>query len=249
MKRPLIFAHRGAKEIAPENTLPAFEAALGMGVHGIELDVHRTRDGELVVIHDFTVDGTTDGTGAVGEMSLAEIRALDAGAHLHARFAGTRVPTLDEVFDLVGQACVVNVEIKTLDHYGGDQAEPLVALIRRRDVVDQVLVSSFNPIALLKVHSLNPAIRLALLHMPDLPGFLRRTWSSALFAPEAFHPHFSGVDEAYMRWAREQGLQVNTWTVNEAAEARRVAALGVDVIMTDAPDRIAAALADQVEQR
>jgi glycerophosphoryl diester phosphodiesterase len=248
MHTPQIFAHRGAKEIAPENTLPAFEEALRMGVQGIELDVHRTRDGALVVIHDFTVDATTDGSGAVGDMSLAQIRALDAGAHLDPRFAGTPVPTLDEVFDLVGHACVVNVEIKTLDHYGGDQAEPLVEFIRRRNVVDQVLVSSFNPIALLKVRSLDHAIRLAFLHMPDLPDFLRQTWCGRLFAPVAFHPHFSGVDQAYMAWARGQGLQVNTWTVNDAAEARRVAALGVDVIMTDAPDRVAAALAAADQQ-
>ncbi len=242
MKRPLVFAHRGAREIAPENTLPAFQAALDMAVDGIELDVHCTSDGALVVIHDFAVDATTDGSGLVAEKTLAEIRTLDAGAYFLPSFTGTRIPTLDEVFDLVGDRCIVNVEIKTNDHDGGDQAEPLVRLLQRRNRADQILVSSFNPMALLKMRALDPNVQIGVLHMPTLPIFLRRAWSSDLVRPAAFHPHFKGVDQGYMEWAKTVDVKVNTWTVNRVADAEHMAAFGVDTIMTDAPDRIFAAL-------
>ena len=105
-----IFAHRGARCAAPENTLPAFAVALDMGVAGIELDVHRSADGQLVVIHDFTVEKTTDGQGAVEALSAAELRRLDAGSHFSPAFAGVQIPLLEEVLELVGDRCLLNVQ-------------------------------------------------------------------------------------------------------------------------------------------
>lgn len=118
--RPQIFAHRGARRVAPENTLPAFAAALAMGADGIELDVHRTVDGRLVVMHDFSVDKTTDGQGMIAQMTYAEIARLDAGSHFAPAFAGTSVPTLAQVLELVGNRCRINIEIKSMDPYGRD---------------------------------------------------------------------------------------------------------------------------------
>ncbi len=243
MTSPQIFAHRGAKAVAPENTIPAFAKALEMGVAGIELDVHCSRDGQLVVIHDATLERTTNGSGNVADYTAAELATLDAGSHFHPDFSQVGVPTLTDVFDLVGDRCVVNVEIKTTAPQGGDQVEPLIALIEARGLADQVLISSFDPVTLIKLRWLAPHLRLGLLYYLPLLPWLRNAWFTPIMQPEALHPHFSLIDAAEMSWARERGLAVNSWTVNDPAEAQRLAALGVDVIMSDVPDQIMQAVA------
>lgn len=242
MAHPQIFAHRGAKAVAPENTLPAFERALAMGVAGIELDVHLSKDGHLVVIHDFTVDKTTDGHGPVRSFSASELAQLDAGSHFHSDFTGVGVPTLVEVFDLVGDRCRINVEIKSEDPTGGNEVEVLVALIQQRNLYDQVIVSSFNPITLIKLRWADPRVKLGLLYYQELPPHLRQAWFTPIIQPEAVHPYYTLVDERLMAWAKERGCAVNTWTVNDVAEAQRLAALGVDAIITDVPDVLIMAL-------
>jgi len=243
MPRPQIFAHRGAKAVTPENTLPAFQRALEMGVAGIELDVHCSKDGRLVVIHDESLARTTTATGLVGEYTAAELAKIDAGSPFHADFAGVGVPTLDEVFDLVGNRCQVNVEIKTDDPNGGDQVEPLLALLQARNLRDQVIVSSFNVPTLIKMRALGPAVPLGFLYYRPLPTFLRDAWFTPIIQPEALHPYSGLVDAELMVWAKARKCAVNTWTVNDVAEAKRLADLGVDVIMSDIPDQIMAALA------
>lgn len=242
MQRPQIFAHRGAKAVAPENTLPAFQRALAMGVAGIELDIHCSKDGKLMVIHDEALERTTNGSGKVGAYTAVELAKLDAGSHFSPAFAGVGVPTLDEVFDLVGNHCRVNVEIKSDDPNGGNQAEPLIALIAARNLYDQVIVSSFNPPSLIKMRALAPQIQLGLLYYLPLPAFLRQAWFTPIIQPEALHPYHRLINTDLMTWARERNCAVNTWTVNDVAEARRLAELGVDVIMSDVPDEIMAGL-------
>jgi glycerophosphoryl diester phosphodiesterase len=242
MRRPQIFAHRGAKRVAPENTLPAFQKALEMGVDGIELDVHTSKDGQLVVIHDFTVDKTTNGQGRVETFSASELAQLDAGSRFDPAFAGVGVPTLGQVLDLVGDRCRVNVEIKCEEHDGGDEVELLAALIHQRQLYEQVIVSSFNPITLIKLRWVDPKIQLGLLYFQELPPHLRQAWFTPILQPQALHPYHGLVTANLVAWARRQGCAVNTWTVNEVAEARRLADLGVDVIMTDAPDGMVGAL-------
>lgn len=238
-----VFAHRGAKKVAPENTLPAFERALAMGVDGIELDVQRSKDGVLVVMHNFTVDETTDGTGRVADLTSGELRRLDAGSHFDPSFSGVGVPTLEEVLALVGTQCRINIEIKSMDPMGGYEVEPLAEMIRMGNLYSTVIVSSFNPITLIKMRWFDRKVPLGLLyHGAELPQFLREAWLSPIMRPEAFHPHSSLVDAAYMTWAKELPAAVNTWTVNEVEEAKRLAGLGVDVIISDVPDRLMAAL-------
>ena len=237
-----IFAHRGARCVAPENTLPAFAIALEMGVAGIELDVHRSADGQLVVIHDFTVEKTTDGQGAVDALSVAELRRLDAGSHFSPAFAGVQIPLLEEVLDLVGDRCLLNLEIKSVHPYAEDASASVAALIRQRNLYGQVLVSSFNPVTLIKLRHLDPRIRLGMLYDESMPPFLRQVWAGAPIVPEAQHPHFSLVDASFMEWARGLPAEVNTWTVNTVEEARQLAALGVDILMTDVPDLILAGM-------
>jgi len=242
MSLPQIFAHRGAKAVAPENTLPAFARALEMGVAGIELDVHCSKDGRLVVIHDESLTRTTNGKGNVGAYTAAELANLDAGSHFDPAFAQVGVPTLEEVFDLVEGRCIVNVEVKTMDPLGGNQVEPLLALMRTRNLYEQVIVSSFNPISLIKLRYLEPKVKLGLLYHLPMKPWLSNAWFTPVMQPEAVHPYYQLIDEAHMAWAREQHCAINTWTVNDIAEAKRLAALGVDVIMSDVPDQIMAAL-------
>jgi glycerophosphoryl diester phosphodiesterase len=232
------YAHRGARAIAPENTLPAFQAALDLGVDGIELDVQRSRDGVLVVMHDFTVDRTTNGCGRVVDLTLAELKELDAGESFDARFRETRVPTLDEVLDLIGDRCAVNVEIKSVDYRGGEEVDAVAALVKARNLYDQILISSFNPIALIKMRHVDDRVRLGLLYAHELPGYLMQAWLGELMCPEALHPHHTLVDEAYMERTRAIGKTVNVWTVNVVAEASRLHRLGVDAIISDVPDVI-----------
>lgn len=243
---PQIFAHRGAKTVAPENTLPAFAAALEMGMAGFELDVQATADGELVVLHDFDLSRTTTGTGLLRNHTLAQLAGVDAGVRFGESFAGTPIPTLAQVFDLVAERgpddFVVNVEIKNMDWHGGREAGPLVRMIQQRRLHRQVLVSSFNPIALLKMRRLDPSIPLGLLYAPNSPVYLRRAWLAPLIAPEALHPHFQMIDAALVAQAHSRGQALNTWTVNDVNDARRLAGLGVDVLMSDVPDVLMQAL-------
>ena len=177
--RPQIIAHRGASGHAPENTLSAFLLAAEMGADGIELDVHLTVDGEVVVIHNDTVDATTDGRGRVSEMALHELKALDAGGWYDARYAGERIPTLVEVFKAIGRRLLINVEIKVergLASQKGQQGQleaKVVRLIEDHQMSQQVLVSSFSAGTLRRVHKLCPNIPLGFLY-PQLPRLSSR---------------------------------------------------------------------------
>lgn len=242
-KKIQVFAHRGAKMVAPENTLPAFQAAIAQGAHGVELDVQCSKDGVLVVMHNFTVNETTNGQGRVADLSVSELRKLDAGSHFDKQFSNVGVPTLEEVLEITAGKLKLNIEIKSQDPLGGREVEPLVELIQANNLYNDVIVSSFNPITLIKLRHADPQVAVGLLYWgQQLPAFLREILLSPILRPEAFHPHHTLIDEEYMVWANAVPAAVNTWTVNDADEARRLAALGVDTIITDVPDTILAAL-------
>ena len=247
--RTLNIAHRGASGHAPQNTLAAFLLAAEMGADGIELDVHLSADGEAVVIHDDTVDATTDGHGRVREMTLAELKALDAGNWFDPRFAGERIPTLQEVFDAAGHRLrLINVEIKVeaeiLRRFApqNDNSDALirevVRLIEDHDMLQRVIVSSFSPASLRRVRRLNRHIPLGLLYAPAETA-LFPTLMRLLGTPyDALHPHFQMVHARLLQAAHRRGRPVNVWTVNDVAEMRRMCELGVDGIITNYPDRL-----------
>lgn len=234
--RVLNFAHRGASHDAPENTLAAFRLALEMGADGVELDVQVSKDGEAVVIHDFTVDRTTDGHGAVKDKTMAELRELDAGSWFDKRFAGERIPTLEEVIVEVGQQLLLNIEIKARVLSGAHLVAEVVRLIEDHNLVHRVIVSSFNPFVLRRVKRLNPHIPTGLLYRSDLSAHLLRTLLVFLAHPNALHPEKHLITQEYMAWAKKRGCRVNVWTVDEPAEMERLVALGVDGIITNRPD-------------
>ena len=243
-RKPLNIAHRGASAYAPGNTLAAFRLALEMDADGFELDVMLSADGHLVVIHDDTVDRTTDGSGPVRQKTLAELKALDAGAKFDARFAGERIPTLQEVFDLVaGNRAFVNVEIKTESLKGDGLEERLVALIRRYGLGERLLISSFNPFALWRMRRLAPDLSLALLYAEHQRVYLRDRWFAFLSRPDALNPSFHMATQEHVRWAKAKGYRLYVWTVDEEPEMRRLIALGVDGMITNKPDLLRQVLA------
>jgi glycerophosphoryl diester phosphodiesterase len=236
--RILNFAHRGAREIAPENTLAAFRVAQEIGASGVELDVILTSDGEVVVIHDDTLDRTTDGSGQVRDMTLAELKTLDAGSWFAPQFAGQRIPTLQEVFALIGGRMVLNIELKTRSLTDDRLEVKVVELAERNDLAGSVILSSFNPLAIWRVKRLNPRLATGLLYMEDTPLPLRRAWLRPLARPDGLHPRHTIVTPAYVRWAKERGYSITAWTVNDLHEMRRLIELGVDGIITDRPERL-----------
>jgi glycerophosphoryl diester phosphodiesterase len=234
--RPLNIAHRGASAAAPQNTLAAFRKAMELGAEGVELDVHLSADGHVVVIHDFAVDKTTDGTGRVADKTLAELKALDAGSKFSQQFAGERIPTLSEVFETLAGKLLVNVEFKSRGGGSGTLAAAVLEVVRKHGMEKCVLFSSFDPSALRAIKRLAPELPAGLLYAPDLPIYLRRAWLAPLFPHEARHPHFSMVTDSTMKWYRAHNLRVNVWTVDDPAEMKRLIALGVDGIITNKPD-------------
>lgn len=237
--RILNFAHRGARLQAPENTIPAFELAADLGADGIEFDVILSRDSTPVVIHDFHVDQTTNGSGPVKEKTFEELRELDAGSHFSGTFAGTPIPELSEVLEAVGQRLLLNIELKSTDA-SSLLARIVTGEIKRHSLDERVVISSFNPIILRHVRQIAPQMPIGYLYAPGMSFLLS---SGILARPiigkhQARHPHFSMVDEKYMAWARSHSYRVNVWTVNEAADVHRMRDLGVDMVMSDAPDLV-----------
>lgn len=236
-ERPLNLAHRGASAHAPENTLAAFRLAADMGADGVELDAKLSRDGEVVVMHDASIDRTTDGTGRVAELTLDELKRLDAGAKFGAQFAGERVPALGEVFDALADRLLINVELTNYNDLRDGLEYKVVELIQARGLTERVMVSSFSPLNLRHVKRAAPHIVCGLLYMPDMPLLFRRAWLAWLIPGlDARHPHHSMIDAALVKKLHARRQRVNTWTVNEEADMRRMIEAGVDAIMTDKPD-------------
>jgi glycerophosphoryl diester phosphodiesterase len=243
--RTLVIAHRGASAVAPPNTLTAFERAVELGADAVELDVHLSADGVPVVIHDATVDATTDGNGRVADMTLAQLKQLDAGFSFDPAFAGERIPTLAEVLEAIGSRLLVNIELKSTSLCDGRLEQTVIAQVEQHRLSDRVLLSSFNPLSLRRAKKTAPHVPVGLLHGPDLPLPLRRAWLAPLVRHEARHPEHTLVDTRFMAWARQHGYRVNTWTVDDPDEMRRLIDLGVDGIITNVPDALRSILKSQ----
>ena len=235
--RPLNLGHRGASAAAPQNTLAAFRKAVEMGADGVELDVQLSADGVPVVIHDFTVNKTTSGTGRVADKTLAELKALDAGSKFSPHFAGERIPTLAEVFEAIDGKLLVNVELKAPSHnWNTALVGPVLETVRRHGMQTKVLFSSFNSHMLRAMKQLAPGIPAGVLYEPDSPVYVRRAWLDPFVPHEARHPHRTMLTGPIVGWYHAHGLRVNTWTVDDPAEMRRHIDTGVDSIITNKPD-------------
>lgn len=229
--RPLVIGHRGASAHAPENTLAAIRLAMEQGADGVEFDVKRCKTGEVVLMHDATVDRTTDGRGGVHELTLDQLQQLDAGS-------GERAPLLDEVVELTTASprpFLLNIEVTNYTTPRDGLEQLVVDVVKRHACGERVLFSSFNPLSVKRLAWLAPDVPRGILYSKDMPIHLRRVWL-APFAPHEFrHPDHSYITPEYVQKLKEQGKRVNTWTVNDKADIARVAQAGVAGIIGDSP--------------
>jgi glycerophosphoryl diester phosphodiesterase len=230
--RCLVIAHRGASAAAPENTLAAFRLAVDLGADGVELDVRRTMDGQLVVIHDASVERTTDGTGRIAALTLDQMRRFDAGRKFAPAFRGERIPLLSQVFDALRGRLLVDVEVKA----AGVEAAVL-DLIRKTQMQDSVLISSFDAQVVARVRDLAPEMPVGLLQSAADP------YAAVSVRATAYLPEVTALTADVVASCRSHGLRVITWTVRTEAEAHQALRLGVDGIIADDPTLIRRMLA------
>jgi len=233
--QPIIFAHRGASAHAPENTIAAFELALKQQADAVELDVKLSADGQVIVIHDATVDRTTNGRGKVKDMTLAELKALDAGS-FHAReFAGEKIPTLEEVFQAVGKRTFINIELKNYKSRRDDLVESVCMLVKKHQMQKRVMFSSFFPTALSKARSYLPGVPRGLLALNGILGVWARSFGFSFGKYDALHPDLQDFTQQEATRVHRLKRRVHVYTVNREEDMRRLFKWGVDGIFTDDP--------------
>lgn len=236
-----ICGHRGASGYAPENTLEAFQLAVDLGADAVELDVQLTRDGQILVAHDETIDRVSNGTGPIAAQTLAALKKYDFN-RVHPEYEGAKAPTLNEVFELLKPTrLMINVELKnSINPYPGME-ERCLELAAKMGMEERIIYSSFNHYSLLRVKEIDNKAVCGLL----FSDILVRPWKYALeVGVEALHPHFGQTIylEDFCRKAHEVGLAVNVWTVNFERDMKRVIELGCDMMITNYPDRAKALL-------
>jgi glycerophosphoryl diester phosphodiesterase len=235
LKRPVIIAHRGSSAHAPENTLAAFKLAVQQQAAAIELDVKLSADGQVVVIHDDTVDRTTNGTGKVSSMTLAELKQLNAGSKFVPEYQSERIPTLAQVFETVGNQIFINVEIKNYTSPTDDLSDKVISLVKEYGLETSVMLSSFNMIALIRARALMAQVPLGLITIKGMAGLTIRS-KLVLFGPLlAFHPHYLDVTAQLIEATHQAGAYIHTYTVNQPDLMRQLFTSGVDGIFTDDP--------------
>jgi glycerophosphoryl diester phosphodiesterase len=230
IRRPLLIGHRGYPARYPENTLAAFTGAMDAGCDMIELDVTLSRDRRVVVIHDDTLDRTTNGSGPVRDRTAEDIRRLDAGSWFAPRFAAERVPLLDEVIALTAARCMLNIEIKESAFeadYPVDAVEhQVVKLVKTSGAMGRVIISSFDQRILERIAAMDapPAVAYISDHGAD-KGVMEMLLAMKAFS---WHPRFTVLTRDQVDMLHAAGLKVFPWTINTRAEAEKVLALGVD---------------------
>lgn len=229
---PVVFAHRGASRFAPENTIASFRNALDMGALALELDITLTKDGEVVVIHDDTVDRTTNGKGAVADLNLVEIKALDAGAWFSADFTGEKIPTLQEVFAFVRNRALINIELKNAGKRNPELVQKAIDLVLSMHMQEMVIFSSFYPKNVRMVRKLLPECPVGLLTLPGIIGKLEILFSSKI-SPDMIHPHYSSLSAGFIQKQHAKLRRVHTYTVNEPALIRKMIDWEVDGFFCD----------------
>ncbi len=230
------FGHRGYSGNYPENTMLAFQKAIEVGAAGIELDVQFSKDGKLVVIHDETLDRTTTGSGRVKDHSLAELKSLDASYKFTGQYGFNPIPTLDEVLAFMADKdAETNIELKTgVYEYEGIE-EAVLDCIRKHNVSEKVIISSFNHFSVLRMRDLAPDLKC---------GFLTDCWliDAGKYVKNqgipCYHPNFHNLTPEVTAEIKQYGLEINTWTVNTLEDFNYLENLGVDIAIGNYPELI-----------
>ena len=247
---PMAIAHRGASLVAPENTIPAYEKALKMGITAVETDAFYTGDSKIVLSHDGTIDRCSNGTGRIIDMSLEMLRQYDFGSWFGEEFAGTQIPTLDEFLDTVKDAEQILLEFK-VERVG--IVRPMVDMVREHGLMDKVIFQSFALDSLQACKEYAPEAKVAFLYharsdyakeaRKDPAGFCRQ------YNLDALHPNFGGVNASFVRRCKAAGIPLRVWTVNTPVLIAGLSALGVDGIITDMPEKVSEAASGSALKR
>ena len=233
---PLVIAHRGGADLAPENTLAALRNAVALGADAAEIDVRLSRDGEAVLMHDRRVDRTTTGTGVVGTLTLEQLRALDAGSWFGPQFVGEPVPSLEEVFQALPADFKVYVEMKARGPACWALARRVVGIIRRCRRWDSAMVASFNPMAMALVRALDPRIVRGYIWSGDHPMPLRARWLSPLVDPLWYAPDRRTLTPRLLSRLHSMGKPVAAWDLDTGTDMEQLREMGLDGAVTDRPD-------------
>jgi glycerophosphoryl diester phosphodiesterase len=234
----MVMAHRGFSGAAPENTLASFKKAIEIGVDVIELDVRFSKDGHLVVFHDDTLERTTRRIGRVADLTLQELKGLDAGSWFGTSFAGERIPTLTEVLELIRGRVLLNIELKKGDHgpYSIiELADRTLDEIKKAKMEDQVLFSSFDATGVARILEKDARIPAALIS--------RNPWNSPFDVMEGnrfsiLNCRRNTLNPVNFKRARQEGVRIGVWTVDTVEEMEKFVSMEVDAIITDHPDRL-----------
>lgn len=228
-----IFAHRGFSGYYPENTMLAFKKAIEIGVDGIELDVQLTKDNTVVIIHDETIDRTTNGDGLVKSYTYDELKKFDASFKFN-NFGFNRIPTLEEYFLLVKDLDIItNIELKTsVYQYLGIEASVL-ELIKKYNLEDKVIISSFNHFSILRMKKLAPQIKCGFLSEDWIIDAGKYTFSHQI---ECYHPRFNNLIPEVIEELKKFNIEINTWTINDERDMLYLKEKGIDSIITNFPD-------------
>ena len=230
MSQPIVVSHAACAGHAPENSLAGLRLALHMGADAIEIDVHLSADGIPVLMHDDSVDRTSDGRGTVASLTLAELRELDASARSpFATFRGEKVPTLAEALDLTRGRALLVIEIKP-----PDIEKEVLEVVRRAGALDWAMIWSFHPGVVAEVRRREPRLPAGLLTLSLSDAIAQQALELGAQATSVFHQNLS---EERVRLAHRKALAVHAWTADQPSEMRRLAAAGVDGIVTNFPDR------------
>lgn len=232
----LIYAHRGNSSFYPENTMSAFRSAVESGAHGIETDVHCTKDGILVLTHDEEISRVSDGTGMIKDMTYEELLKYDFGLWKGEAFKGERIPRLEELLDLLEETdMMLNIELKMGFLLYPDIEEQVLEMVKKKGFLKRVIFSSFNHYSLDKLRKL------------DKDALIAPLYSSGLFEPynyaltfqaNAIHPYYLAMDRFIVEECHKRGIMVNLWTVNDPSLVKTFEDMGVDAIITDHPKEL-----------
>ncbi|MBT2258387.1 glycerophosphodiester phosphodiesterase [Priestia megaterium] len=233
-------AHRGASAYAPENTIAAFDKAVEMKADYIEIDVQRSKDGKLVVIHDTTVDRTTDGSGKVGNLTFDELRNLDAGGWKGEQFAGAQIQTFDEILDRYHGKIGILIELKAPELYPGIE-ENVAKKLKERNLDkpqnEKIIVQSFNHNSMKKMNKLLPKVPIGVLTSSSADTTEQALQEFSTYA-DYFNPSYGIVTPDLVNQVHSLGMKIGSWTVRSQEAANFLLDVGVDAIITDYPDYV-----------
>lgn len=246
MKKILVWAHRGASGYAPENTLEAFQKAIDLKADGIELDVQMTKDGQLVIIHDETVNRVSDKKGWVKDFTYDEMKKLNVNKRFP-EYGAVRIPSLKEVYQLMKDTdLTINVEIKSGIVFYADIEEKVLELTRKMGLEERIVYSSFNHYSVMRLKKLDPGVKTGFLYQDgfmDMPEYAKK------HGVEALHPALYNLQYPdFIKECRKRDIKIRPWTVNETEYMRMVCEMKLDVMITNYPD-IARKIAEEYKTK